>query len=48
MNVFKLSDYHHKINCYMKVNIYEPHGNHKLKAYNKYTKNKEKGPQMQQ
>lgn len=29
----------------LKVNIYEPRGNHKLKSYNRFTKTKKKGTQ---
>ena len=30
----------------MQVDIYEPHGNHKPKTYNRYTKNRERNPNM--
>ena len=40
-----LKDYQFKTSrfrCQVQVNIYEPHGNHKSKTYNRYTKAKKK------
>ena len=40
-----LNDYEFKTSIQLQVNVYQPHGKHKSKTDNRYTKTKKKGTQ---